>query len=161
MTMEHANGKDRMATVDIVRSEALDRVGAQRRRVRAFAAVMAACSSVIYFLIGLRVVSVIQNPEEQVGFGLVAGAGFAIAVLLILSVDQRALWVAGAVLQGLIIFMYFTLAAERIPEFEVWGILLRVVQVPLLVAITHLAIRPHGHSKHAKVPAVRVRGTAS
>jgi hypothetical protein len=145
-----------MAAVDIFRSEAPDRVGAQRRRVRNFAAALAACSSAIYFLIGLRVVSVIQNPEEQVSFGLAAGVGFAIAALLILSVDQRALWVAGAVLQALIIFMYFTLAAERVPEFEVWGILLRVVQIPLLVTITYLAIRPRGHARHARVPAVRV-----
>ncbi len=67
---------------------------------------------------------------------------------------------AGAVLQALIIFMYFTLAAERIPEFEVWGILLRVVQIPLLGAITYLAIRPRRHARHARVPAVRVGGMA-
>lgn len=150
-----------MVTGDTIRSEPGDRAGVQRRRVRDFAAAVAACSSIIYFLIGLRMVNVIQNPDDQVGFGLAAGAGFAIAGLLILSVDQRALWVAGAVLQALIIFMYFTLAAERNPEFEVWGVLLRVMQVPLLVAITYLAIRPREHARHTKVPAVRVGGMAS
>ena len=150
-----------MVIGDTIRVEPVDRVIVQRRRVRYFAAAMAACASLIYFLIGLRMVSVIQNPEEQVGFGFAAGAGFAVAALLIMSVDQRALWVAGAVLQALIILMYFTLAAERIPEFEVWGILLRVVQVPLLVAVTYLAIRPRGHARHVKVPAVRVGGIAS
>ena len=150
-----------MVTGESVRVAPIDAVGVRRRRVRYFAAAMAAIASLIYFLIGLRVVSVIQNPEEQVGFGLAAGAGFAIAALLILSVDQRSLWVAGAVLQALIILMYFTLAVERIPEFELWGILLRIVQVPLLAAITYLAIRPREHARHAKVPAVRVGGTAS
>jgi hypothetical protein len=150
-----------MVTGDTIRVEPVDPVVVRRRRVRYFAAAMAACASLIYFLIGLRVVSVIQNPEEQVGFGLAAGAGFAIAALLTLSVDQRSLWVAGAVLQALIIFMYFTLAAERIPEFELWGILLRIVEVPLLVAVTYLAINPRKHASHAQVPAMRVGGTAS
>ena len=150
-----------MVTGDTIRIEPVDPVVVQRRRVRYFAAAMAAWASLIYILIGLRVVTVIQNPEEQVGFGFAAGAGFAVAALLILSVDQRSLWVAGAVLQALIIFMYFALAVERIPEFEVWGIVLRIVQVPLLVAVTYLAISPRGHARHAKVPAVRVGGTAS
>ena len=150
-----------MDTGDTSRIEPVDPVVVRRRRVRYFAAAMAASASLIYFLIGLRVVSVIQNPEEQVGFGFAAGAGFAISALLIVSVDQRSLWVAGAVLQALIILMYFTLAVERIPEFEVWGILLRIVQVPLLGAVTYLAIRPREHARHAKGPAVRVRGTAS
>jgi hypothetical protein len=150
-----------MVTGETVRGEPVDPVVVRRWRVRYIAALMAAIASLIYFLIGLRVVTVIQNPEEQVGFGFAAGAGFAVAALLILSVDQRSLWVAGAVLQALIIFMYFTLAAERIPEFEVWGILLRILQVPLLAAVTYLAISPHEHARHAKVPAVRVGGTAS
>jgi hypothetical protein len=150
-----------MVTADTIRLEPVDRVAVRRRQVRYFAAAMAACASLIYFLIGLRVVSVIQNPEEQVGFGFAAGAGFAISALLILSVDQRSLWVAGAVLQALIIFMYFTLAAERVPDFEVWGILLRIVQVPLLVAVTYLAISPREHARHTQAPAVRVGGTAS
>lgn len=150
-----------MVTGDTVRIEPTDPVVVRRRRVRYFAAAMAACASLIYLLIGLRVVTVIQNPEEQVGFGFAASAGFAIGALLILSVDQRSLWVAGAVLQALIIFMYFTLAAERVPDFEVWGILLRIVQVPLLVAVTYLAISPRQHARHARVPAVRVGGMAS
>ena len=150
-----------MVTGDTIGIETVDPVAVQRRRVRYFAAVMAACASFIYFLIGLRVVNVIQNPDEQVGFGFVAGAGFAVAALLILLVDQRALWVAGAVLQSLIIFMYFTLAAERIPEFEVWGILLRMVQFPLLVAVTYLAISPRGPVGRARVPAMRIGGMAS
>jgi hypothetical protein len=150
-----------MVDGDTIRIESVDPVVVRRRRVRYFAAALAASASLIYFLIGLRVVSVIQNPDEQVGFGFAAGAGFAIGALLILTVDQRSLWVAGAVLQALIIFMYFTLAAERIPDFEVWGILLRVVQIPLLVAITYLAISPREHARHSKVPAVRVGGMVS
>jgi hypothetical protein len=149
-----------MVTGVIVQREAVDPVVVRRQRVRYLAAALAAIASLIYFLIGLRVVSVIQNPDEQVGFGFAAGAGFAIGALLIVSVDQRSLWVAGAVLQALIIFMYFTLAAERIPEFELWGIMLRVVQIPLLVAITYLAISPRGLARHSKVPALRVRGSA-
>jgi hypothetical protein len=150
-----------MVTGEAFRIDPVDPVAVRRRRVRYFGAVMAASASLIYLLIGLRVVSVIQNPEEQVGFGFSAAVGFAIAALLMLSVDQRALWVAGATLQALIIFMYFSLAGERIPDFEVWGILLRVVQIPLLLAVTYLAIRPRGQARHAKVPALRVGGMVS
>ena len=146
-------------TGDLARGDAVDPGVVRRQRVRYFAAALAAVASLIYLLIGLRVVSVIQNPDEQVGFGFAAGAGFAVGALLILSVDQRSLWVAGTVLQGLIIFMYFTLAVERIPEFEVWGILLRVVQVPLMVTLAYLAIGPRSRRNTPKVPAARV-GTA-
>lgn len=128
----------------------------RRRSVRYFAAAMAAIASVIYLLIGLRVVTVLDKPEDQVGFGLAAGIAFAIGALMILVVDNRGLWAAGAIAQALIIFMYFSLAAERTPQFEAWGIFIRVAQFLLLGALGYLAISHRAEGRHRAGPPARV-----
>ena len=37
---------------------------------------------------------------------------------------------------------YIAVAPDRTPAFEPWGITLRIVQVPLLIALLYLAVRP-------------------
>jgi hypothetical protein len=121
----------------------------RRRRVRLIAAALAAATSLLYFMIGLQVVHVLDDTSEQTGFGLIAGAAFLAGALVLLLIDHRALWVAGAVAQVLIIFMYVNLGAEREPSFEFWGIALRVLQVGLLAALIYLAVRPRTRAAHA------------
>ncbi len=54
----------------------------------------------------------------------------------------RSLWIAGAVFQVFVYFAYFNVAPQRDPPFEVWGITLRIIQIPLLLAVAWLALRP-------------------
>lgn len=116
-------------------------VGAQRRRViRYVAAVLAALTAAMYFLIGFSVVSVLDGNADQ-SWGLLPGAAYAFGVLLLLAFDRRIFWTAGAALQVLVIFTYFNLASQRTPAFEVWGILIRVAQVAILIALAYLAFR--------------------
>jgi hypothetical protein len=114
----------------------------RRKRVRYFAAAMAGVTSLVYFLIGFGAVTVLENPQDQTVFGLIAGAAFLAATMILLFFDSRVLWGLGALAQAFIIFTYFNLAPEREPSFEVWGILIRVAQALLLGALVYLAVRP-------------------
>jgi len=61
-------------------------------------------------------------------------------------------WIAGAILQALVIAKYFLVAPQREPAFEVWGITIRVLQLALLVATTYLASRssPRASPAHTR-----------
>ena len=119
-----------------------------RRRIRFAAAGLAAITSLLYVLIATSVVSVIdagavENARhDQMAFATPAAIAYAIgAVLLLLPLmDRRILWVAGALLQMGVIIMYFSVAADREPSFEPWGIAIEVVQVLLLAALVALAV---------------------
>jgi hypothetical protein len=113
-----------------------------RRQIRMVAAAMAAVSSAIYFLIGFQVVAVIDDVSQQAAFGIPAGLAFALAAIVLLRTDHRFLWVGGAILQFLIIAMYFSVAPQRSPQYEIWGILIRVAQVVLLACLVALSFKP-------------------
>lgn len=113
-----------------------------RRIVRYGAALLSAAVAVIYFMIGFYVVSVLDGPNPEQRWGLAAGAAYALGTLLLVALDRRFLWVLGAALQVFVIWAYFDVAPRRLPAFEIWGILLRVVQVALLGALVYLAARP-------------------
>lgn len=107
----------------------------------------AACS-LLYLMIGFRLVEVIEDdPSGQTAFGLVAGAAFAIGALIIARFDRKTLWVLGSVGLALVIWMYFAIAPDRVPEYEMWGILLRILQVPLLATLAYLAMTPANPEK--------------
>jgi hypothetical protein len=116
-----------------------------RREVRLGAAALAAAMAVIYFLIGLgflRVVDVVEDDTSMLFFGLPAGAVFLVGAVLLVTQDRRVLWVAGVALQVFVIWGYFAVAPSRTPSYEVWGIMLRIIQVPLTLALVYLALRP-------------------
>jgi hypothetical protein len=122
----------------------------RRRAIRLFAASMAGVVSVLYLLIALNVVSVIElapgEPSPQLYFGLPAALALLFGAVLLLLTDRRLLWMAGAVLQVLVIWMYFSVATTRVPMFETWGMLIRIAQVPLLIALGYLALTSPQHS---------------
>lgn len=112
----------------------------RRQWVRRVALILTAASAAIYYLIGLRVVEVIEDdPTGQTTFGLIAGTAFAIGALVIARFDRRILWALGSVGLAFVIWMYFSVAGDRVPEYEMWGITLRILQVPLLAALVYLA----------------------
>jgi membrane-anchored protein YejM (alkaline phosphatase superfamily) len=111
-----------------------------RRLIRYFAALLAAATAVIYFLIGFQLIPVIEPPSDQV-FGLFAGLAYTLGVILLLMFDRRVFWFVGSLFQVFVIGMYFNMAAQRVPTYESWGILLRVIQVILLMALVFLALR--------------------
>src|SRR5688572_4195228 len=116
----------------------------RRRVVRQIAAGLAAAVAIVYTLIGLSVISVVQvapgDEGSMLAFGLPAAIAFAIGASLLMLTDRRLLWALGAVLQVLVISMYFAIAPTRVPNFEIWGIVIRIAQVTLLAALVYLAI---------------------
>lgn len=125
-----------------------------RQLIRRGAAGIAAVMAGIYYLIGVGVLTVVDQQSgdpSMLMFGAAAGSAFLLGAILLVAFDRRILWILGALLQLFVAWAYFSVAAERVPAFEVWGATLRLLQIPLFAALVWLAIR------HA--PAVTVRGT--
>lgn len=130
-----------MATATKGRMELME----TRKIVRWSAAGLSGITALLYLLIGLNVVSIGEiTPEEQTAFALPAAAVFLGGLIVALLWDKRWLWLVGALGLTLIIVMYFNLASQRVPDYEVWGILIRVVQVPLLVSLLYLGFTTPG-----------------
>ncbi|MCX7783942.1 MAG: hypothetical protein N2318_09925 [Meiothermus sp.] len=113
-----------------------------RRTVRYVAALLAGLTATIYLLIGFCVVSVIEAACADQVFGTFAAVAYLLGMVLLLFLDNRWLWGLGAAFQVIVIFLYFNLAPQRVPAYEVWGILIRIAQLLLLGALVYLAIRP-------------------
>jgi len=109
----------------------------RRRGVRYVTAGLSSIVAVIYFLIGFKFLTVFETPETQV-FGLFAGIAYAFGALMLLILRDRLLWTIGAVLQVFVIYTYFSLAQQRIPEFETWGIMLQGLQILIFVGLMYL-----------------------
>lgn len=120
-----------------------------RLQIRLVAAVASAATAILYFGIGVGVLKVVDGVSaaapDLFAFGAPAGAAFALGAILLLAFDRRLLWVLGAILQVGVIVMYFGVAPQRTPAFEVWGILIKVLQTGILAALVYLVIRVPGH----------------
>jgi hypothetical protein len=113
-----------------------------RHQVRLLGAALAAAMAAIYVLIGLGVLVVVEPVDggpSMLSFGLSAGTAFLLGAVLLGTQDRRILWVAGIGFQILVIAMYFAVAPSRTPSYEVWGLTLRVLQVPLTLVLVRLA----------------------
>jgi peptidoglycan/LPS O-acetylase OafA/YrhL len=114
-----------------------------RQRARYVGATFAAGMALIYFLIGLGVLDVggtTDGNTDIFAFGMMAGAGFLVWAVLLVLVDRRWLWAIGVLFQLLVYAMYVGVSGTREPPFENWGVTLRIVQVPLLLAMIYLTL---------------------
>lgn len=110
-------------------------------KMRYFAAAMAGVTAVIYFLIAARVLHVVENMGTGTTiFGLMAGLGFTLGVVLLLVLKHPAVWILGAVLQIFVIAMYFKVGPSRTPNYETWGLVLRVPQLLILGSLAYLSL---------------------
>jgi peptidoglycan/LPS O-acetylase OafA/YrhL len=114
-----------------------------RQRVRYVGVLAASAMCVIYFLIGLGILDIGGSKSGETVdlrlFGFSAGSAFLILALLLASTDRRWLWIGAAVFQVWVYLIYFATSGGREPPFEIWGITLRVVQLPLLAALVYLS----------------------
>ncbi len=114
------------------------------RAIRLATAALAAASALVYLLIGVGVLEVVEmRPDDPslLWFGLPAAAAFMFGALVMLRSESLTLWALGAVFQVFAISAYFGVAQGRTPAYETWGILLRVTQVLILVALVILLAR--------------------
>lgn len=119
--------------------------GTGRVPLRYIAAVVAAVVAVLYFLIGIEVLAV-GRPSggaepDLLAFGLLVGGAHLVAAALLVLIARRAVWLGVAMFQVMVIVGYFALAEVRDPQFEIWGLLVKLLQVVLLGLVGYLAIR--------------------
>jgi hypothetical protein len=115
-----------------------------RHAVRLVGAAAAAIMALVYFGIGAGALQVVDPPAaegEMLFFGATAGAAFLLGAVLLTTLDRPILWVMGALFQVIVAVMYVVVAQQRTPPFEVWGITLRLLQVPLFAVLVYLAVR--------------------
>ena len=124
--------------------------GIARRTVRYVAAALSATMAAIYALIGLGVLDVGGSAADKEGlwmFGAMAASAFALGAVLLLATDRRWLWILGVAFQMFVYVMYLVVSERRTPPFEIWGITLRIIQLPLLAALVALVVTPPaGHA---------------
>jgi hypothetical protein len=119
-----------------------------RLRIRYAAGALAGFTAVLYVLIATSAVRVIDPTavrdarHDQLAFATPAAIAYALGAILLLIdwFDRRILWALGALLQVGVIAMYFSVAPDRKPSFEPWGIAIRVVELLLLVALVMLVV---------------------
>jgi hypothetical protein len=117
-----------------------------RRHLRTAAAATCAAIALVYAAIAMHLVAVVDGPAAEVasiqlGFATPAAGLFALGAFLLLRYDDRRLWALGLVLQVLVFAVYLAVSPDRQPAFELWGILLRVLQVGLAVPLALLVFR--------------------
>lgn len=114
------------------------------RAARIATAVLAAAMALVYALIGFEVLYIGETKPGDpslLWFGVPAALAFAFGAVVMVASDRKLVWALGALFQVFVIWAYFDVAPQRTPPFEVWGILLRVAQVPILVGLAYLLIR--------------------
>lgn len=105
--------------------------------------------AVLYGLIWAGVLTVVAEAEVgELGILGIAGLMFLALAALLWRFASRVLWVATAVLQVGMIWMYVAIGSEREPAFEVWGITIRIAQVALLGVLSARFVRATRQRRH-------------
>ncbi len=113
-----------------------------RRAIRYTAAAIAAGCAIVYFAIGAGLIYPPNGKESfLLVFGLSAGSMFVLGAALLAWTDRRAVLVLGALFQAFAIVAYFQVAPQRDPQFEIWGLSLKIAQAAILLALLDL-LRP-------------------
>jgi hypothetical protein len=116
-----------------------------RNQVRRGAALAAGAMAVIYYLIGLGVLSIGGSSSGEMVdlkvFGGGAGTAFLALALLFVLTDRRWVWVLALIFQIWVYVIYVAVSGSREPPFEMWGITLRILQVPVILGLIYLSLR--------------------
>lgn len=117
-----------------------------RWRLRRVAAALAFANAVVYALIGAGVARVVEDGGSAgvslAVFGATAAAAFLLGAVLLVVIDNRLVWLVGAVFQVFTIVAYLNVAPQRAPAYEPWGISLKIAQAALLALLAYLALTP-------------------
>jgi peptidoglycan/LPS O-acetylase OafA/YrhL len=117
-----------------------------REQVRHIGAICAGAMAGIYLLIGLGILDVGSSTSGETVdfavFGFSAGAAFLLLALFLTFTDRRLVWVLASLGLVWVYVIYFAVSGGRQPSFELWGLTLRILQLPLLVALVYLSWKP-------------------
>jgi len=118
-----------------------------RHTVRLIGAACAAVMAAIYYLIGLGLLNVGaaadgSDASSMLVFGGLAGSAFLLGAILLVLFDRRWIWWLGLIFQLFVYFAYVQVSGIRNPPFEMWGISLRIIELPLTIVLVYLAVTP-------------------
>jgi len=112
---------------------------------REIAILGAAGAAVLYLFIGMGILSVGESSAgatpDLPAFGLLTGGTFAVAAVALTLFESRRVWLPVALLQVIVLVGYVAASAVRNPPYEIWGLLIKAVQVAVLAAVAYLVIR--------------------
>jgi hypothetical protein len=133
-------------------SPTTDRTPAVARIVAALASLGAGA---VYLLIGTNVVSVGRSTREATtdlfAFGaLMAIVSLAIAIALWLAPWSRAALIGVAIVELVALIGYVAAAGLREPPFDLWGVLIKVLQATVLVATVYLFAERDRWTRHGR-----------
>ena len=116
------------------------------RRAQLTATVTAVATALLYFLIGLGVLNIGTSTQDTgnqdlLGFGVASGVVYVTVAALVYLIKRRVVWILTAVLDFLVIVMYFAVASVRQPPYEIWGLLIKALELVLLGALIYLIYR--------------------
>jgi hypothetical protein len=114
-------------------------------RLRSIGAGAAVLAAVVYLFIGLGVLSIgtaaSGEAPDLVSFGLTMAVVFVVVAAVLLRFRSRTVTFAVAGVQVLVIVGYFAMSSIRNPPVELWGLLIKGLQVVVLVAAALLLAR--------------------
>jgi hypothetical protein len=110
------------------------------------ATVTALATALLYFLIGFGMLNIGTSTQgtgnqDLLGFGVASGVVYVIVAALVYLIKRRVVWILTAVLDFLVIIMYFAVASVRQPPYEIWGLLIKALELVLLGALMYLIYR--------------------
>ena len=118
--------------------------------VRHAAAALAVITAIFYFLIAAHVLPVVDVMDGGITkFGLAAGIGFCLIAVALLVWKRRFVWIIVGLLQVFSIAMYFQVGQDRTPNYEVWGIVMRIPQALILFSMAYLSLRKSAPSSES------------
>lgn len=123
-----------------------------RGSVRHIGAAAAGAMALIYYLIGLGVLSIGGSADGEMvdlfAFGIGAGTAFLTIAVVLAFTDQRWLFALVLLFQIFVYAVYVGVAGDRQPPFEVWGITLRAIQLVVIGCLVYLVVKsPHGRHR--------------
>jgi hypothetical protein len=114
-----------------------------RREIKHVGAVASAAMAAIYALIGLGVLDIGGSTSGETVdlavFGFSAGMAYLVLAVLLVFTDRRWLWLLAVLAMLWVYVIYVSTSGVREPAFEIWGIALRLIQLPLLAVLVYLA----------------------
>jgi hypothetical protein len=114
--------------------------------VRPVAAIAAAGSAILYYLIGFGVLDIGESTtggqEELFGFGFAMGTIFLAVTAVTLLATNRGILAAAGLLDAIPLIGYFAMSSLREPPYEVWGLTIKVLQAVTFIAIFVMVLSP-------------------
>jgi nicotinamide riboside transporter PnuC len=109
--------------------------------VRYLSMALSGATGVLYLLVGLGVSASGDVQDDRARILLAAAVVFFILAACLPVLNRRYVYALGAAVQVVCIVGYFVIAPSRMPHYEEWGIIIKILQFLLLGSLIYLVVR--------------------